>query len=128
MLSFPGADRSLSLTLPQFMMDFEFKLQKPRKSQAWMSALSMGLAYFFGGLMPMIPYFAYKNINHALFTSIGVTVVILMVFGYVKAVVTGCNRRDAVFSSLQTLMVGVLAAGTSYGIVRGFNQIRPVHV
>lgn len=97
-------------------MDFELKLQRPRTSHAWLSALSMGLAYFFGGLTPMIPYLAYKNINHALFTSIGITVVILMVFGYLQAVVTGCNRRDAAFSSMQTLMVGVLAAGPSYGI------------
>jgi predicted membrane protein (TIGR00267 family) len=114
------------LTLKQFMMDFELKLEKPSASRAWISALSMGFAYFFGGLIPMIPYFAYHNINHALFTSIGITVVVLIIFGYVKAVVTGCNKYDSVLSSLQTLLVGVLAAGTSYGIVRGFNQIRPV--
>lgn len=117
-----------SLTTVQFMMDFELKLEKPKTSRAWISALSMGLSYFFGGLVPMIPYFAYKNINHALFTSIGVTVVILVVFGYVKAIITGCTRNDALISSLQTLLVGVIAAGTSYGIVRGFNQVRPVHL
>lgn len=88
----------------------------------------MGSSYFLGGLVPMTPYFAYKDVNHALFTSIGVTVLILLIFGYVKAVVTGCNTRDSVVSSLQTLLVGVVAAGTSYGIVRGFNQVRPVHL
>jgi len=112
----------------KFMMDFELRLEKPKTSRAWISALSMGLSYFLGGLVPMIPYFAFHNINHALFTSIGVTVIILLVFGYVKAIVTGCTKYDAVLSSLQTLLVGVLAAGTSYGIVRGFNQIRPVHL
>jgi predicted membrane protein (TIGR00267 family) len=110
------------------MMDFELKLEKPKTSRAWISALSMGLSYFFGGLVPMIPYFAYKDVNHALFTSIGVTVVILLIFGYVKAQLTGCTKRDSVMSALQTLMVGTIAAGTSYGIVRGFNQIRPVKV
>jgi predicted membrane protein (TIGR00267 family) len=110
------------------MMDFELKLARPKTSRRWISALSMGLSYLLGGLVPMLPYFAYKNLNHALFTSIGITVFILVLFGYVKAIVTGCTRKDAVFSALQTLLVGVLAAASSYGIVRGFNQIRPVHV
>jgi predicted membrane protein (TIGR00267 family) len=110
------------------MMDFELKLARPRTSRRWISALSMGLSYLLGGLVPMIPYFAYKDVNHALFTSIGVTVLILVLFGYIKAVVTGCTRKDAVISSAQTLLIGVLAASTSYGIVRGFNQIRPVHM
>jgi predicted membrane protein (TIGR00267 family) len=109
------------------MMDFELRLEKPKSSRAWISALSMGLSYFLGGLVPMIPYFVFHNINHALFTSIGVTVLILIVFGYIKAIITGCTKNDAMLSSLQTLLVGVIAAGTSYGIVRGFNQIRPVH-
>lgn len=70
----------------------------------------------------MIPYFAFKNVNHALFTSIGITVVILIIFGYVKALVTGTTHKDAVFSAAQTLFIGVLAAGVSYGIVRGVNS------
>jgi predicted membrane protein (TIGR00267 family) len=110
------------------MMDFELKLTKPRSSRRWICALSMGLSYLLGGLVPMIPYFAYKDVNHALFTSIGVTVTILIIFGYVKAIVTGCNKKDAVVGSFQTLLIGVVAASTSYGIVRGFNQIRPVHI
>lgn len=71
----------------------------------------------------MIPYFAFKNnVNHALFTSIGITGVVLLVFGYVKAIYTGTTRRDAVWSALQTLTVGALAAAVSYGIVRGVNE------
>jgi predicted membrane protein (TIGR00267 family) len=104
------------------MMDFELKLEKPSRSAAWISALVMGVSYFLGGIIPMIPYFAFKNINHALFTSIGITVVILIAFGYVKGRLTGCTQRDAVLGSLQTLLVGALAAATSYGIVRGVNS------
>lgn len=70
----------------------------------------------------MIPYFAMRNVNHALFVSIGITVFILLVFGYSKARFTGTSQLDAFISALQTLMVGVLAAGTSYGIVRGVNS------
>jgi predicted membrane protein (TIGR00267 family) len=104
------------------MMDFELKLERPHRSTAWVSALVMGVSYFLGGIVPMIPYFAFKNINHALFTSIGITVLVLIIFGYTKAVLSGCSQRAAAFSSLQTLFVGALAAATSYGIVRGVNS------
>lgn len=70
----------------------------------------------------MIPYFAFKNVNHALFTSIGITTVILIAFGYIKALVTGCKHKDAAWSAVQTLFVGALAAAVSYGIVRGVNS------
>lgn len=70
-------------------MDFELKLEKPDASRAWVSAFVMGISYFFGGLIPMIPYFAFHNIDHALFTSIGITGCVLVVFGFVKSIVTG---------------------------------------
>ena len=74
----------------------------------------------------MIPYFALANVNHALFTSIGITAAVLVVFGYVKALVTGCRHVDAAWSALQTLVVGAVAAGASYGIVRGVNSAENV--
>jgi VIT1/CCC1 family predicted Fe2+/Mn2+ transporter len=70
----------------------------------------------------MIPYFVFKKVNHALFTSIGITAVILVAFGYIKALVTGTTRRDAAWSAMQTLLIGAVAAGVSYGIVRGVNS------
>jgi len=122
------------------MMHFELKLEKTSSSTPWLSALVMGFAYLFGrawptsktlspspdtnktnagGLIPMIPYFAIRTINNALFVSIGITAVMLLVFGYVKAIVTGTNRRIALFGAVETLMIGAIAAGVSYGIVKG---------
>lgn len=75
------------------MMDFELKLKRPQGLKRWVSALSMGLAYLFGGLIPMILYFAYSNINDALYTSIGITVIMLVVLRYVKAIITGCTIK-----------------------------------
>ncbi|KIW07387.1 uncharacterized protein PV09_02230 [Verruconis gallopava] len=106
----------------KFMMDFELKLEKPDVSKCWISALVMGMSYLMGGLIPMLPYFFMKKVNDALFISIGISVVILLVFGYVKAIFTGTDRKTAVLSAVQTLFVGALAAGTSYGIVRGIND------
>lgn len=70
----------------------------------------------------MIPYFAVNSVDRALFISIGVTCVVLLLFGYCKAVVTGTTRRTAVYGAFETLGIGALAAAVSYGIVRGVNK------
>jgi VIT1/CCC1 family predicted Fe2+/Mn2+ transporter len=74
----------------------------------------------------MIPYFAMHNVTHALFVSIGITIVMLLSFGAVKNYVTVKTKRSAAWGSFQTLCVGVLAAATSYGIVRGLDSTNPV--
>ncbi|KAF2207230.1 hypothetical protein CERZMDRAFT_29633, partial [Cercospora zeae-maydis SCOH1-5] len=106
----------------KFMMDFELKLEKPALKVAWLEGLVMGVSYMFGGLLPMIPYFATKDIDDALFSSIGITVFILLVFGFVKAKVTGCCVKDSAVGAVETLVIGALAAGVSYGIVKGVNS------
>jgi VIT1/CCC1 family predicted Fe2+/Mn2+ transporter len=106
----------------RFMMDFELQLAQPSGSRAWISAGVMGLSYFVGGLVPMIPYFAMHNALHALFISIGITAMILLAFGYVKNWVTIRTKRASCWGAMQTLVIGAIAAGTSYGIVRGLNS------
>ena len=70
----------------------------------------------------MIPYFALQNVTHALFVSIGITVVILLVFGFIKNFVTVRTRKAGFYGAIQTLCIGLLAAGVSYGIVKGINS------
>lgn len=106
----------------RFMMDFELKLEKPNVHRAWISAVTMGLSYFVGGLIPMIPYFMMERVREALFVSIGITVAVLLVFGYVKNYVAIRNHKAGVYGALQTLVIGMLAAGTSYAIVRGLDR------
>lgn len=74
----------------------------------------------------MIPYFAIKSVTHALFVSIGITVVVLIVFGALKNYYTLKTTRGTIKGAVQTLCTGVLAAGTSYGIVRGLDSKDPV--
>ncbi|EHK22114.1 uncharacterized protein TRIVIDRAFT_53723 [Trichoderma virens Gv29-8] len=106
----------------KFMMDFELKLERPSWSRPWISALTMGMAYFIGGLIPMIPYFGVEDLSMALVISIGATAIMLSVFGYVKSLVTGVGYCSAFHGSLETLFVGAVAAGASYGIVRTVND------
>lgn len=70
----------------------------------------------------MIPYFAINNVTHALFASIAITFVVLVAFGFVKNYVTIKTKRAGFYGAVQTVIVGALAAGTSYGIVRGINH------
>lgn len=106
----------------RFKMDFELKMEQPNVHRAWISGLTMGLSYFIGGLIPMIPYFLLDNIKDALLVSIAVTVVILLGFGYVKNYVAIRNHRAGAWGAVQTLVIGVLAAGTSYLIVKSLDR------
>lgn len=109
------------------MMDHELLLSPP-PSHPWVEGLVMGFSYMLGGLLPMIPYFILHRTSTALFVSIGITGVVLLAFGYSKALVTGTGHRDACWSALQTLVVGAIAAGVSWGIVKGINSVERVGV
>ena len=77
-----------------------------------------------GGLLPMIPYFIFvKDVNKALFVSIGVTAVVLLAFGYTKAKLSGTGTKDALWGAVQTLLLGGIAAGVAYGIVKAVDQV-----
>jgi hypothetical protein len=43
------------------MMDFELKLEKPNVSRAWISAATMGAAYFIGRYLPLPASLALEN-------------------------------------------------------------------
>jgi predicted membrane protein (TIGR00267 family) len=104
------------------MMDFELRLPEPDAGRAWSSALTMGLSYFVGGLIPMLPYFFMRRAEQALLVSVVITVVILLVFGFLKNWVAIRTRKAGVWGAVQTLIVGALAAGTSYAIVRALDN------
>lgn len=70
----------------------------------------------------MLPYFIIRErVWRALFISFGVTSFALLFFGFAKARVTGCKKRTSVSSALQTLVIGMIAAGASFGIVVAVN-------
>jgi predicted membrane protein (TIGR00267 family) len=102
----------------RFMMDFELRLPEPDVGRAWISAGTMGLSYFVGGLIPMLPYFFMDSAQRALLVSVVITVVILLLFGFMKNWVSIRTRKAGFWGAVQTLIVGALAAGTSYAIVR----------
>jgi VIT1/CCC1 family predicted Fe2+/Mn2+ transporter len=94
-----------------FMMRFELGLERPNPRRAPISAATIAGSYVVGGLIPLFPYFAISTVSTALAFSVGVTGVALIVFGAVKGRLTGQNMLK---SSLQTLLVGGLAAGAAF--------------
>jgi VIT1/CCC1 family predicted Fe2+/Mn2+ transporter len=98
-----------------FMMRFELGLEKPDPKRAVISAGTIAGAYIAGGLIPLAPYFLFATAFRALEVSVGVTLLALFVFGYVKGHFTGAGPLR---SALQTALVGGLAAAAAFGIAR----------
>lgn len=102
----------------RFMLGVGARLDRPDEHRACISAATMGLSYFVGGLVPMLPYFFLAHARAALAVSVAVTALVLLLFGFVKNWVAIRTPTAGAWGALQTLVVGGLAAGTSYAIVR----------
>jgi VIT1/CCC1 family predicted Fe2+/Mn2+ transporter len=98
-----------------FMMRFELGLEKPDPKRAFVSALTIAGAYIAGGFIPLAPYIALHNPATALFYSIFLTLLALIVFGFVKGRFTGMKP---IRSALQTALIGSAAAGAAFLIAR----------
>lgn len=98
-----------------FMMRFELGLEKPDPRRALTSALTIASAYVAGGLIPLAPYMFSDTTPPALILSTVLTLIALLVFGFVKGRFTGTRP---VRSALQTAFIGSVAAGAAFGIAR----------
>jgi VIT1/CCC1 family predicted Fe2+/Mn2+ transporter len=98
-----------------FMMRFELGLEKPDPKRALTSAVTIGGAYAVGGFVPLAPYIALTTASTALLFSIAVTLIALLVFGFIKGRFTGTRP---VRSALQTAFIGSAAAGAAFLIAR----------
>jgi VIT1/CCC1 family predicted Fe2+/Mn2+ transporter len=108
--------------LLQFLIAFHHKESEPDCNQAYISAITLALGYFIGGFIPLIPYFIVNQVLTALYCSIAVMGVTLMVFGYVKTcIVRGWSGSANVVAGLkggfQMVVVGGVAAGAAIGLV-----------
>jgi predicted membrane protein (TIGR00267 family) len=97
------------------MMRFELGLEKPDPKRALTSALTIGGAYAVGGFVPLAPYIALRSAPTALLFSIAVTLLALLVFGFIKGRFTGMRP---VRSALQTALIGSVAAGAAFLIAK----------
>jgi len=98
-----------------FMMRFELGLEEPRPERARISALTIGGAYMAGGMIPLTPYILIPSARTALLISVAVTLVALLMFGYIKGRFT---TPKPFRSALETALVGSLAAGAAFLIAK----------
>jgi VIT1/CCC1 family predicted Fe2+/Mn2+ transporter len=98
-----------------FMMKFELGLEKPNPNRARNSALTIGIAYFIGGLLPLSAYFFTPHPKEGLLASAAITTICLFVFGYFKSRVTG---QPLLKGALKVTMIGLVAAAAAFGIAK----------
>ena len=98
-----------------FMMRFELGLEAPNPLRARRSALTIAASYVFGGLIPLAPYMVMHSVLAGLWFSVAITLLALLVFGYIKAYFTGIGRLRG---GLQTVFTGGLAAAAAFLIAR----------
>ncbi|KAF7728743.1 hypothetical protein EC973_005581 [Apophysomyces ossiformis] len=98
-----------------FMMKFELNLELPDPNRSWISALTIGFSYLVGGLIPLLPYMFISKSVDAMFSSIFVTSLALLAFGYIKSIYL--RPAQAIIGAIQTLAIGAVAAASSYAMV-----------
>jgi len=103
-----------------FMMRFELGLEEPEASRAGRSAGTIAGSYIVGGLIPLTPYMLVGQIFSALSVSVGVTLLALLIFGFIKARYTDVAPWRG---ALQTALVGGLAAAAAFFLARLVNLL-----
>ncbi|MBA4186176.1 MAG: VIT1/CCC1 transporter family protein [Acidobacteria bacterium] len=102
-----------------FMMRFELGLEKPNPKRALQSGGTIGGAYIFGGLIPLLPYILFDEVQPALLWSVVITVIALFIFGYIKGTFTGTTPLK---SAIQTCLIGSVAAATAFLVARWISE------
>lgn len=98
-----------------FMMRFELGLERPDKNRAHQSALIIALSYVVGGLIPLSAYFFTNTVERGLIFSTVITLICLIIFGLVKAKLTG---QPLFKGALRVTVVGALAAAAAFALAK----------
>jgi vacuolar iron transporter family protein len=101
-----------------FMMRFEVGLEEPQKGREFRSAITIAASYIVGGLVPLSPYALNTNPYVALKGSVAVTLVALLIFGYLKGRAT---ETPPWRSAIQTTLIGGLAAAAAFALAKAIS-------
>jgi len=115
-----GLRWSHSVGVTEFLLKFGEGLEEVPTRRLYLSAFTIGMGYLIGGTIPLIPYLFIPTAHIALIYSSIFTGIVLLIFGAVKARITGAASKGAggyVWGAVSTLAVGGAAAAAAYGIV-----------
>ncbi|KAK9485570.1 VIT family-domain-containing protein [Lipomyces starkeyi] len=102
-----------------FIMKFGRGMEEPPIGREFMSAATIGSAYFLGGFVPLFPYLFVHTVQAGLVLSSIIMVITLFIFGIAKTIFTGNNDKlQAVWGGVQMVLTGAVAAGAAFAMVR----------
>lgn len=107
--------------LVEFIVRFGKGLEEPADGRQFTSAATIGISYFLGGFVPLVPYFFTDSVDTGLAVSAIVMAVTLFVFGVAKTILSlgsNCSTRKILINGFQMLLTGGIAAGAAWGLVK----------
>lgn len=105
----------------EFLMRFHRQLTRDdhTASRAVRSGLTISAGYFFGGLVPLLPYLLFAEMRVAFAGSVVVMVLTLFVFGWIKtALLAEKDWLVCLRDGVQMVVLGSVAAGAAMGCVK----------
>ncbi len=99
----------------EFFIKMNVGIEKPHPNRARNAALTIGFAYFAGGLLPLSAYMMTSKPNVGLLYSLCITTLCLLMFGYVKSKITGQNP---ILGAIYMAVIGLLAAAAAYAVAK----------
>ncbi|TEY40882.1 hypothetical protein BOTCAL_0415g00020 [Botryotinia calthae] len=110
--------------LTDYVMQFQHCEEEPATSRAFTSAVTISMGYFLGGLLPLLPYLFVATVAEGLYISVGVMVITLFIFGYVKTgMITGFQAKcigGNCWGAAEMVLIGGVAAAAAMGLVTLF--------
>ena len=103
-----------------FMMKYELGLEKPDVNRARNSAVTIGISYIVGGLIPLTAYFLTHTPYEGLIFSAILTIICLFTFGYFKSKVTG---QPPLKGAIKVTLIGITAASAAFLVAKIFNGL-----
>jgi VIT1/CCC1 family predicted Fe2+/Mn2+ transporter len=104
-----------------FLMRFQRQLtgEEATAARAVRSGATISAGYFFGGLMPLVPYLLFEEMRVAFLGSAVVMILTLFAFGWVKtALLAEIGWRVCLRDGIQMVVLGSVAAGAAMGCVK----------
>jgi VIT1/CCC1 family predicted Fe2+/Mn2+ transporter len=95
----------------EFMMKLELNMVEPARNRAAKSGVTIALAYLAGGFIPLFPYMVFRDSKAGFEVSCMVTILALIVFGFIKSKFTG---QPVVKGTIKIASIGIIAAGAAY--------------
>jgi len=84
---------------------------QPARNRAAKSGATIALSYLAGGFIPLFPYIVTRDSKTGFDISCIVTILALIIFGYIKSKVTG---QPLIKGTIKVASIGILAAAAAY--------------